>query len=112
MNTTYELRKKLERIPLQCPECGETSDSIKSYSFTDFIFLFVAYRWGYEHHIACAKCMRKKIIHTAAKGLIKAHIMWPIFYMPRLSVNFIRTFVKGHSEDIIDEIQLKQQGWK
>lgn len=113
MDTITELRKKLERTPVQCPECGEMSDSIKSYSLPDFTFLFVASRWGHDHHVACAKCMRKKILSAAAIGLIKANVMWPIFYLPRLSVNLTRTFIKGHSEDIITELLYKvQQEWK
>lgn len=105
MNTIYELRKKIERTPIQCPECGKYSDSIKSYTLPDFTFLFFGYKWGYNYHIACASCMREKIIEVASKGIIKANIMWPIFYLPRLSVNMTRTFVKGHSEGIIDELQ-------
>lgn len=113
MDTITELRKKLEHTPVQCPECGEMSDSIKSYSLPDFTFLFIASRWGYNHHIACAKCMRNKILYTAATGLLKANVMWPIFYLPRLSVNLTRTFVKGHSEEIINELQFNlQQEWK
>ena len=113
MDPIYELRKKLEYAPVQCPECGETSDSIKSYTIPDFTFLFVASRWRHDHHVACAKCMRKKILSAAAIGLIKANVMWPIFYLPRLSVNLTRTFIKGHSEDIITELQYKvQQEWK
>ncbi len=105
MNTLYNLRKKLETYPILCPECGQESDSIKSYSIPDFTFLFVAYKWGYDHHIACAKCMRNKIYEAASKGLIKANLMWPIFYLPHLAVNLTRTYVKGHSEDIIDNLQ-------
>lgn len=113
MDSITQLRKKLERMPIQCPECGEMSDSIKSYSLPDITFLFVAYKWGYEHHICCAKCMQKKILAAAGIELIKANLFWPIFCLPRLSVNLTRTFVKGHSEDIINDLQFKLQSeWK
>lgn len=109
MNKINDLRKNLERLPIQCPECGDVSDSIKSYSFVDFAFFFIAYKWGYDYHVACAKCMRRYILDQAVQGIGKAHLLWPIAYLPRLSVNFTRTFVKGHSEDVIDDLQLKYQ---
>lgn len=107
MKYIYALRKQLERVPLQCPVCGETSDSIKSYSLPDVTFMFVAYSWGYEHHVACAKCMRRAILVTGFDGLLSANVVWPIFYLPRLSVHLVRTFVKGHSEDIINDLHMK-----
>lgn len=112
-NTMVPLRKVLETTPIQCPECGKVSDSIKSYSLPNFTFLFIVYRWGYEHHVVCADCMRKKILEIACRGLLKANILWPVFYAPRLAVNLTRTFVKGHSEDIIDNLQLNlEEEWK
>lgn len=113
MNQYREFRKELETFPVECPVCGRETDSIKSYTLPNITFLFIASQWGYEHHIACAKCMRKIILKTAAESLVKANIIWPIFGFPRLSVNFTRTFVKGHSEDIINDLQFKaQQEWK
>ena len=113
METDKEFRKKLERTPAQCSECGKESDSIKSYTLPDITFAFFAYRWGYEHHICCASCMRKKILMSALTGIIKTNVLWPIVCFPRLSVNLTRTFVKGHSEDVINHLQTQiQQQWK
>lgn len=107
----------MEHTPVKCPECGEMSDSIKSYTLPDISYFFVAIKWNREHHICCANCMRKKILGAAVMGLCKTNVLWPIFCFPRLSVNLTRTFVKGHSEDIIEnminDLQFNsQQEWK
>ncbi len=113
MEEYQKLRKRLEKLPVECPVCSRQTDSLKSYSLPDITFLFFATRWGSEHHIACADCMRKTILKNAAISIVKTNLFWPIFVFPRLSVNLTRTFVKGHSEDIIDELQFKlQQEWK
>ena len=113
MEEYKKFRKRLETLPVECPVCGKQSDSLKSYTLPDITFLFIAIRWGSEHHIACADCLRKTILQNAAISIVKANLFWPILVFPCLSVNLTRTFVKGHSEDIIDELQFKiQQEWK
>lgn len=109
MKADKDLRKKLERTPVKCSECGKESDSIKSYTFMEMTFAFVAYRLNYEHHICCAKCMRKKIYDSALSGLIKTNIFWPIVCFPNLSVCLTRTFVRGHSDDVIDILLTQKQ---
>uniref|UniRef100_UPI003FEFEBB9 hypothetical protein n=2 Tax=Candidatus Limisoma sp. TaxID=3076476 RepID=UPI003FEFEBB9 len=113
MEEYKKFRKRLETLPVECPVCGKQTDSLKSYTLPDITFLFIAIRWGSEHHIACADCLRKTILQNAAISIVKANLFWPILVFPCLSVNLTRTFVKGHSEDIIDELQFKiQQEWK
>ena len=113
MEVYQKFRKRLETRPVECPVCGRQTDSLKSYTLPDITFLFIATRWGSEHHVACADCMRKALLQNAAISIVKTNLFWPIFVFPRLSVNLTRTFVKGHSEDIIDELQFKiQQEWK
>lgn len=113
MDSDYELIKKLQYAPVKCPVCGQTSDSVKSYTIPDFAYLIVTIRGGHHRYVACARCMRKKILISSALGLIKANIMWPLFYLPRNAVNLTRTFVRGHSEDIIAELEYKSyQQWK
>ncbi|MBR1963728.1 MAG: hypothetical protein IKA19_03385 [Muribaculaceae bacterium] len=113
MKEYYKFRKRLETLPVECPVCGRQTDSLKSYTLPDITFLFIATQYGSEQHIACAECMRKAILQNAAISIVKTNLLWPIFVFPRLSVNLTRTFVKGHSEVIIDELQFKiQQEWK
>lgn len=113
MEERQKLRKRLETLPVTCPVCGCKTDSLKSCTVPDIMFLFVANQWGSEHYVACAGCMRKIILKKAATSIVKANIAWPVLVFPRLSVNLARTCVKGHSEDIIDELQFKiQQQWK
>lgn len=105
-----ELRERLERKPIPCPECGKMSDSVKSYDFPEPTFLLIAYNWKTKHHVACAKCMRKRILSSlfSIRQMLKANFSWPIVNLPWLSVNLTRTFVRGHSEDIIDDLQSKR----
>ena len=113
MDTERNLRKQLERVPIACPICGQESDSIKSYTLPDITFAFVAYRWGYIEATACSKCMRKIILNQAFDTLIKTNLFWPVLAFPRLAVNMTRCFVKGHSEDVIDTLQINmKKEWK
>jgi hypothetical protein len=113
MDQLYQLRKQLERTPVTCPVCGNETDSLKSYILPNFTFVFVATRWKWEYKVACAKCMRKMLLKNAGLHIITANVLWPIVVLPRFSVNLTRTFVKGHSEDVINDLQFKKENeWK
>lgn len=105
MNAKRKLRKELERMPAECPVCGMTSDSIKYYSFPGRVE---------PAYMACPKCMRERIINQAGIGVIRSLVIaWPIVYLPWMAVNLTRTYVRGHSEHVIDLLQQNTSNeWK
>lgn len=101
----------LEEMPVECPECGKYSDSIKCYRLPDvWVFLFVYLRWATRGEICCPECMRKKIlIHGCTYNIVSANFLWPFILLPWSVIQFIRTFSKGHSSEVLDFLREQNQ---
>ncbi len=99
-----EVRKFLRALPTQCPECGEKTDSLKCYTLPSVcIFIGIAARFSRKGHVCCPKCMRKKILlHGMTYNIITANLLWLIFILPWMVIQFLRTFTKGHSFEVVD----------
>lgn len=87
---------------VKCPECGLPSDSIKQYELPHFwLFIGIYLRYQNVQYTCCPHCMRK---HIVAKGftynIITANVFWLFGIFPWMIVQFIRSFTKGHSNEV------------
>ena len=98
--------RKWENIPVQCPECGKMSRSIKSYRIPENVFVLIfPLKGGYTEYITCNECMRRIVLRKAPLSILKSNLMSPIATLPWLLVNFYRSFISGHSADIIARLE-------
>lgn len=90
------------KVSVQCPECGQYSDSIKRYTLPNYVlFLFIYARWQEVEYTCCPNCMRK---HILTKGftynILMANMIWPFTILPWMLIQLIRSFTKGHSKTV------------
>ena len=103
--------RTLEDMPVQCPECGKYSDSIKCFRLPGlFLFLLIFVRWATQGKICCPSCMRKEIlIHGCTYNIITGNILWLLMILPWSLVQFLRTYTKGHSHEVISILRDNMQ---
>ena len=96
------MKKNKETVPLECPECGRQSDSIKQYTLPyKWIFLGVVLYHQDIEYTCCPECMRKHIFMRGfTYHILTTHVMWPFFIFPWSMIQLLRSFTKGHSKAI------------
>lgn len=92
---------------IECPECGRHSDSIKCYRMGAILFLLVAWISWTESHLGCPSCIRRRIAKVCCVNVVTANLLWPIFVLPWCTILFIRSFARGHSQDVKDALNLQ-----
>ena len=85
---------------VECPDCGQPSDSIKCYSTMILLFIWVFAMWFPKKEVACPSCIRGKITLFCLINIVTANILWPIIILPWALVLFCMSFTKGHSSEI------------
>jgi hypothetical protein len=89
---------------IRCPECGQTSDSIKSYRMPDLLVFAWFFYWVRSvTYYLCPSCMRKTIGGKMLINIVTANLVWPflaIFWL----VLLVLTFFKGHSKGTLKQI--------
>ena len=92
-------------VLLKCPHCAAETDSIKQFTIaTSILCLLVHFSWKPVHYTACPNCMRKYILGRMAVNLISANITWPIFVVVSWGPQFARSFFRGHTRWIREQI--------
>lgn len=94
---------------VRCPECGQFSDSIKSYSLPyRYWFLGVYISTQNVEYTCCPHCMRKHIlIHGFTYNILTFNVLWPWFIFPWMVVQLIRSYTQGHSKSVYKSINNK-----
>ncbi len=107
-----EMWNQYKHIPVQCPDCGQVTDSLKVYRLPAVVvFIGIYARVASKGHIGCPSCMRKKILfHGMTYNIVTANLIWPFLILPWTVVNLLRTLSKGHSSEIIDHIDNQVEG--
>lgn len=85
-----------------CPECGKPSDSIKRYTLpAEYWFLYVYMSTQDVIYTCCPHCMRKHIlIHGFTYNILTFNVAWPVWILPWMIVQLIRSYSHGHSKEI------------
>ena len=101
-NPDYVNRHPSDNQLFRCPECGQSSDSIKQYELPHFwLFIGIYLRYQNVQYICCPHCMRK---HILVKGftynIITANVFWLFGILPWMIVQFIRSYTRGHSNGV------------
>lgn len=99
-----ELWESLSHTPIQCPECGRMSDSIKCYSLPElWVSLVFFLHTERKNHIGCKKCIRKKIfLKGFTYNIITGNVYWLIMIVPWMVCQLVRSFTNGHSDEITE----------
>lgn len=94
-----------ESIQLPCPRCKQPTTSLKQFMlFEWFVFLYV-YVWARRGtYTACPSCMRTIVAERFVYNLIPANLAM-FFLGPFFVVQFLRTFIPGHSKEIQQGIE-------
>lgn len=97
----------LENIPVQCPECGRMSSSIKYYKLPHYvIFIGIAAFWQEITFTCCPKCMFKHIIVKCfTYNIVAANVLYPFSILPWGIIYLLRNMTSGHSSEVVDIIK-------
>ncbi len=88
---------------LECPVCGEETNSLKEYHVLDTLFFALFYvTWQSIDCVACPDCMRRYLAKRLLINFFSANFSWPVLVLPRYLILFGRSFTLGHSK-VIDE---------
>lgn len=84
---------------IRCPECGQLTDSIKSFTLPHiWLFLWCYISWQNIEYTCCPHCMRKHIlIKGFTYNILLSNLLWPIIILPWSIIQLIRSYSKGHS---------------
>lgn len=97
-------------IWLECPVCGQDTNSMKEYEVLDeFFFLMKRSKISTIDCVACLDCMRRYMIKRLLINFLSAHLSWPFVVLPPFLILFARSFTLGHSKKIHDEFR---EGYK
>jgi hypothetical protein len=93
-----------ENVPLECPECGQISQSIKRYTLPDYIiFIGIAAFWQKVTYTCCPKCMLKHILFKCfTYNIIAANFLYPFLVLPWGIISLIRNTTDGHSSEVVE----------
>lgn len=91
-------------IPVACPECGRTSDSLKCYSLPNYmVFLGVYLGYSFQKKVCCPHCMRKNIlIKYFTYNIIIGNLFWLAIGLPMGIWKLCSSYTKGHSQTVRD----------
>ncbi len=98
----------LRHVPewLDCPECGELTNSLKDFRLIDELFSLLFYhKWSMIDIIACPGCMRKNLIRRMIITIASSNFIWPLVPLPHYSYFLIHTLIPGHSKSICKEFE-------
>lgn len=97
-----QLWESLSNIPVECPECGKISDSIKCYRLPKLMISLLVYvSMETENYIGCKDCIRKKIFQKGfTYNIITGNVYWPFLIFPWMIIQLLRSFTNGHSREI------------
>lgn len=86
-----------------CPVCGEPKTNVKRFVLISFaLFLLFGASYRTTVNICCSVCMRKSIIrNTFNLNILTANVLWLVVILPCNIVQFIRSYVPGHSRSVI-----------
>lgn len=99
-----ETEYTLENVPIECPECGQLSSSIKHYTLPHYlIFVGFAAFWQRINYTCCPKCMLKHIlIKCFTYNIAAANVMFPFVVLPWGIIYLLRNMTDGHSSEVVD----------
>ncbi|MBM3994745.1 MAG: hypothetical protein FJ303_11415 [Planctomycetes bacterium] len=86
--------------PLPCPQCSESTDSLKYYSVPFVLFFWIAGTWSLRNEIGCPSCIRKSILLYGLINIVTANLLWPFIILPWTLINLARSFTSGHSSSV------------
>ena len=93
-------------IWLECPVCGQDTNSLKEYRVVEsFFFAFFYLAWQSIDCVACPDCMRRYMVKRLAINFFSANFAWPVVLLPPFLILFARSFTLGHSKKIQDEFR-------
>lgn len=92
---------------IKCPKCGQESDSIKCYKCLSLIICVYIFLYGeFEKEVCCPRCMRKKLFFSHFNyNILSGNIAW-IMLLPMFIWQFCRTFIKGHSNSVLEALDV------
>ena len=96
-----QLWESLSNTPVECPECGKISDSIKCYKLPKLLVFVLVYGYAStQNYIGCKKCIRKRIfLNGFTYNIITGNFLW-LFFLPWMIIQLLRSFTNGHSREI------------
>lgn len=92
----------ISNVPVECPECGRMTDSLKCYSVPDYIlFIGIYVAWSFSKKVCCPHCMRKQIlIKYFTYNIIIGNFVWLLVGLPMGICKMINSYTKGHSDSV------------
>ena len=97
-------RSQLEKLKIKCPECSNTTDSLKRYNLADLlVFVGIAGWVRHSTHTACPACMRTILLKNMFSwNVLTANVLWLLFFWPYDLILMAASTTKGHSKSVID----------
>jgi hypothetical protein len=93
------------QLKIICPNCGQPSENIRRLTLIRVIFIFIGAHWQTTKYTMCVKCLREQILSNGLLNILTANVMFPFIVLPWSIIAFLLTFQKGHSQDVVNEVQ-------
>lgn len=92
----------LANVPIECPCCGQLSDSVKCYSLPEYlVFIGIYLAYSFKKEICCPRCMRKKILlRYFTYNIPLGNVLWAIVGLPMGLWKLYSSYTKGHSDTV------------